>query len=48
MRLANTLLKDGQLGQLSLASLWGCLMEYQLRLGKGWKYHLCRVAGITV
>ena len=37
-----------QLGQLSLASLRGRLIEYQLRLGKGRKCHLCRVAGNTV
>jgi len=36
------------LGQLSLASLWGRLIEYQLRLGQRWECHLCRVAGNTV
>jgi len=37
-----------RLGQLSLASLWGRLIEYQLRLGKGgnvtsagWQVTLC-------
>ena len=30
-----------QLGQLSLASLWGRLIEYQLRLGSGWQLTLC-------
>ena len=37
-----------QLGQLSLASLWGRLLEYQLRWGKGgnvtsaeWQVTLC-------
>jgi len=35
------------LGQLSLASLWGRLIEYQLRLGQGQECHLCRVAGNT-
>jgi len=37
-----------QLGQLSLASLWGRLIEYQIRLGKGgnvtsagWQVTLC-------
>ena len=37
-----------QLGQLSLASIRGCLIEYQLRLGKGgnvtsagWQVTLC-------
>ena len=34
-----------QLGQLSLASLQGRLIEYQLRLGWGRECHLCRVAG---
>jgi len=37
-----------QLGQLSLASLRGRLIEYQLRLGQGRECHLCRVAGNTV
>ena len=37
-----------QLGQLSLASLRGRLIEYQLRLGYGRECHLCRVAGDTV
>ena len=37
-----------QLGQLSLASLRGRLIEYQLRLGKRRECHLCRVAGNTV
>ena len=36
------------LGQLSLASLQGRLIEYQLRLGEGRECHLCRVAGNTV
>jgi len=36
------------LGQLSLASLRGRLIEYQLRLGHGQECHLCRVAGNTV
>jgi len=31
-----------QLGQLSLASLRGHLIEYQLRLGQRWECHLCR------
>ena len=35
-------------GQLSLASLRGRLIEYQLRLGQGRECHLCRVAGNTV
>jgi len=35
------------LGQLSLASLRGRLIEYQLRLGQGQECHLCRVAGNT-
>jgi len=30
-----------QLGKLSLASLQGRLIEYQLRLGEGRKCHLC-------
>ena len=37
-----------QLGQLSLASLRGRLIEYQLRLGYRRGCHLCRVAGNTV
>ena len=37
-----------QLGQLSLASFGGCLIEYQLWLGKRLQCHLCRVAGNTV
>jgi len=37
-----------QLGQLSLASLRGRLIEYQLRLGYRRECHLCRVAGNTV
>jgi len=37
-----------QLGQLSLASLRGRLIEYQLRLGLERECHLCRVAGNTV
>ena len=37
-----------QLGQLSLASLRGRLIEYQLWLRKGRECHLCRVAGNTV
>ena len=37
-----------QLGQLSLASLWGRLIEYQLRLGEGREFYLCRVADNTV
>ena len=37
-----------RLGQLSLASLWGRLIEYQLRLGERRECHLCRVAGNTV
>jgi len=38
-----------QLGQLSLASLRGRLIEYQLRLGgEGRDCHLCRVADNTV
>ena len=37
-----------QLGQLSLASLRGRLIEYQLRLGKGRECYLYRVAGNTV
>jgi len=37
-----------QLGQLSLASLWGRLIEYQLRLGEGRECYLCRMAGNTV
>ena len=37
-----------QLGQLSLASLRGRLIEYQLRLGFGQECHVCRVAGNTV
>jgi len=37
-----------QLGQLSLASLRGRLIEYQLRLGWRREYHLCRVADNTV
>jgi len=36
------------LGQLSLASFRGRLIEYQLRLGYGRECHLCRVAGNTV
>ena len=35
-------------GQLSLASLRGRLIEYQLRLGQGRECQLCRVAGNTV
>ena len=38
----------GTLGQLSLASLRGRLIEYQLRLKQGRECHLCRVAGNTV
>jgi len=37
-----------QLRQLSLASLRGRLIEYQLRLGQGRECHLCRVADNTV
>jgi len=37
-----------QLGQLSLASLRGRLIEYQLRLAQERECHLCRVAGNTV
>ena len=37
-----------QLGQLSLASLRGRLIEYQHRLGQGRECHLCRVAGNAV
>ena len=37
-----------QLGRLSLASLRGRLIEYQLRLGQRRECHLCRVAGNTV
>jgi len=37
-----------QLGQLSLASFRGRLIEYQLRLEYGRECHLCRVAGNTV
>jgi len=37
-----------QLGQLSLASLWGRLIEYQLRLGYGRECDLCRVVGHVV
>ena len=37
-----------QLGRLSLASLRGRLIEYQLRLGVRGECHLCRVAGNTV
>ena len=37
-----------QLGQLSLASLRGREIEYQLRLGQWRESHLCRVAGNTV
>ena len=37
-----------QLGQLSLASLRGRLIEYRLRLGLGRECQLCRVAGNTV
>jgi len=35
-------------GQLSLASLRGRLIEYQLWLGQARECHLCRVAGNTV
>ena len=37
-----------QLGQLSLASLRGRLIEYQLRLGQRRECHLCLVAGRTL
>jgi len=37
-----------QLYQLSLASLRGRLIQYQLRLGVRGECHLCRVAGNTV
>jgi len=37
-----------QLGQLSLASLRGREIEYQLRLGQWRESHLCRVVGNTV
>ena len=43
-----TLYVTSQLGQLSLASLRGRLIEYQLQLGQGRECHLCRVAGNTV
>ena len=42
-----TMLLD-TLGQLSLASLRGRLIKYQLRLVLGRECHLCRVAGNTV
>ena len=40
--------EGAHIGHLSLASLRGRLIEYQLRLGKGRECHLCQVAGNTV
>jgi len=40
--------EGAHIGQLSLASLRGRLIEYQLRLGKGQECHLCQVAGNTM